>query len=343
MHSELRVGVIGTGRIGRVHAENLQRRIQGSRVVAVADVRKGTAEECAAALSIERAHGDPQAVLDDSAVDAVVICSSTDTHAPLIEAAAQAGKHIFCEKPIALDLAAIDRALETVSRAGVKLQVGFNRRFDPGFARAREVVAEGTLGKVHLLRISSRDPEPPPLEYLKVSGGIFLDMTIHDFDMARFLVGDEVEEVFAVGAALVDPAVGELGDVDTTCVTLRFAGGTLGVIDNSRRATYGYDQRAEVFGERGMVQVGNRKPHRTVISDRDGELNPANLAFFVERYAEAFVRELQAFVDAVREERDVPVTGQDGRVPVVMGYAAKRSLELGRPVTLTEIEAGLSR
>lgn len=340
---EIAVGVIGAGRIGRLHARNLAQHIHGARFAGIADVDIRAAVMCVTEMGVEGACEDPARLFEDPSVDAIVICSSTDTHAPLIEAAAQAGKHIFCEKPIALDLDAIDQALEAVSQSGVKLQVGFNRRFDPGFARAREVVAEGTLGKVHLLRISSRDPEPPPLEYLEVSGGIFLDMTIHDFDMARFLVGDEVEEVFAVGAALVDPAIGEIGDVDTACVTLRFAGGTLGVIDNSRRATYGYDQRAEVFGERGMVQVGNRKPHRTVISDREGERNPANLAFFVERYAEAFVRELQAFVDAVREERDVPVTGQDGRVPVVMGYAAKRSLELGRPVTLTEIEAGLSR
>ncbi len=340
--NRLRVGVLGAGRIGRLHTANMEQKLAGVEVVAVADVLKDAADECAAKFGIGRAYGDPADALGDREIDAVLICSSTDTHATLIEAAAHAGKHIFCEKPIALDLGAIDRALTAVERAGVKLQVGFNRRFDPGFARARELVADGSLGSVHLLKITSRDPGPPPLDYLKVSGGMFLDMTIHDFDMARFLVGEEVEEVFAAGSSLVDPAIGELGDIDTACVTLRFAGGALGVIDNSRRAAYGYDQRAEVFGEKGMVQVGNPKAHAALLSDERGKHGPANFHFFTERYAEAFVRELQAFVDAVREDKEVAVSGNDGRVPVVMGYAARRSLELGRPVTLAEVETGFA-
>jgi len=342
MVNKLRVGVLGAGRIGRLHTQNMVQKLLGVEVLAVADVAKDAAEECAAKFGIRRVYDDPADVLSDREIDAVLICSSTDTHATLIEAAARAGKHIFCEKPIALDVGAIDRALTAVELAGVKLQVGFNRRFDPGFTRARELVVDGSLGSVHLLKITSRDPGPPPLDYLKVSGGMFLDMTIHDFDMARFLVGEEVEEVFAVGSSLVDPAIGELGDIDTACVTLRFVSGALGVIDNSRRTAYGYDQRAEVFGEKGMVQVGNPKAYATLLSDKHGEQGPANLHFFTERYAEAFVHELQAFVDAVREDKEVAVSGHDGRVPVVMGYAARRSLELGRPVTLAEVETGFA-
>ena len=232
----IKVGIIGAGRIGRLHAGNLVRRIPGAKVVAVADVVQEAAEQCAKELGIPKAYGDPGPIFADPSVDAVLICSSTDTHAQFIEQAAAAGKHIFCEKPIALDLDRIDRALAAVAQAGVVLQVGFNRRFDPNFSAARQAVAEGKVGKPHLLRITSRDPAPPPLEYIKVSGGIFLDMTIHDFDMARFLMGEEVVEVYATGAVLVDPKIGEAGDVDTAVVTMRFASGALGVIDNSRIA-----------------------------------------------------------------------------------------------------------
>lgn len=337
----IRVGIIGAGRIGRLHAENLVRRIPGAEAVAVADVVEEAARGLAEGLGIPNAFGEPSPILGDPSIDAVLICSSTDTHARFIEQAAQAGKHIFCEKPIALDLEEIDRALAAVERAGVILQVGFNRRFDPSFAEARRLVQSGAIGKPHVLRITSRDPAPPPIDYIKVSGGIFLDMTIHDFDMARFLMGEEVVEVFASGTVLVDPKIGEVGDVDTAVVTLRFSSGALGVIDNSRRATYGYDQRVEVFGERGMVRVENPKPHQAVLSSEDGDYSPPLLHFFVERYAESYVRELTDFLSCVREGKQPPVTGRDGKIPVVMGYAAKRSLEEGRPVKLSEIDPSL--
>ena len=210
------------------------------------------------------------AILDRKEIQAVIICSSTDTHAQFISEAAEAGKHIFCEKPIALDLAKIDQALTSVERSGVKLQIGFNRRFDPNFKHVQEQVAAGQVGMPHLLHIISRDPAPPPLAYLKTSGGLFLDMTIHDFDMARYLLGGEVEEVYAAGAVLVDPAIGHADDIDTALITLRFANGALGSIDNSRQAVYGYDQRVEVFGSAGSIVVTNDRPHRAELSDASG-------------------------------------------------------------------------
>jgi myo-inositol 2-dehydrogenase/D-chiro-inositol 1-dehydrogenase len=333
----VRIGILGAGRIGTVHAENLVRRVPGAQVVAIADVRPEAAERCARELGITKAYADPAPILGDPTVDAVFICTSTDTHAPLIEAAARAGKHIFCEKPIALELPAIARALDVVRQAGVKLQVGFNRRFDPNFARVREAIAEGTIGRLHLLHIASRDPEPPPPEYVKVSGGIFLDMTIHDFDMARFLMGEEAVEIYAAGSVLVDKRIGELGDVDTAVVTLRFASGAIGVIENSRRAVYGYDQRVEVFGEKGMLQANNPHLDTVVWADGNGDHRARISHFFMDRYAESFVRETRAFVTSIREDTSPPVTGEDGRIPVVMAHAAKRSLAEGRPVPLAEI------
>jgi myo-inositol 2-dehydrogenase/D-chiro-inositol 1-dehydrogenase len=340
--NKVRVGIIGAGRIGRLHAENLVRRVPGVEVVAIADVRREAAERCAQALCIPKAYDDPEPIFADPKIQAVLICSSTDTHAEFIERAARAGKHIFCEKPIALDLEAINRALAATERAGVVLQVGFNRRFDPNFAEARRLVTEGRIGRPHLLRITSRDPEPPPIDYVKVSGGIFLDMTIHDFDMARFLMGEEVVEVYATGSVLVDKQIGEAGDVDTAVVTLRFESGALGVIDNSRRAVYGYDQRVEVFGERGMIRVENPKPHTALLSSIDGDHAPPLLHFFVERYVESYVRELSAFILAIQEGKVPLVTGLDGKIAVVMGYAAKRSLAEGRPVRLSEIDPSLA-
>ncbi len=342
MAQKLNIGLLGAGRIGRVHAQNLAYHLPQARLIGVADVLYRAAEEVAGEYGLA-AYDDPRRILEDPTIEAVVICTSTDTHAALIEAAAQAGKHIFCEKPIALDLAAIDRALAAVKAAGVKLQIGFNRRFDPSFQRVRQAVAGGEIGQPHLLRITSRDPQPPPIGYIKVSGGIFLDMTIHDFDMARFLMGAEVEEVYATGAVLVDPAIGEAGDVDTALITLRFASGALGTIDNSRRAVYGYDQRVEVFGSRGMIAVANETPHRATLSDATGVHGPLPEFFFIERYAAAYIAEMRAFLESILEDKTPPVTGEDGRIPVVMGYAAWKSLRERRPVALSEIAPNITR
>ncbi len=333
----INIGVIGAGRIGRVHAEHLATRIPTARLAAVADIKATAAAELAARWGVP-AYTDPRYLLDDPDITAVAICSSTDTHAHFIMAAAQAGKHIFCEKPIDLDLARIDQALQAVAAAGVKLMVGFNRRFDPGFRKARTLVADGTIGTVHVLRITSRDPAPPPLAYVRVSGGLFLDMTIHDFDMARYL-GGEVEEVFAAGSVLVDPAIGAAGDIDTAIVLLRFQGGALGAIDNSRRAVYGYDQRVEVFGSDGMVVVGNRTPDSLVLSDAHGVHSALPLYFFMERYTESFLAEMMAFVECLQEDKPPPVSGYDGRQAVVIALAAQRSLRERRPVRVAEVIA----
>ena len=332
------VGLIGAGRIGRVHAEHLSGRLPGARLAAVADVSAAAAGEVAARFGVSQVFDDHLALLAEPGIDAVVVCSSTDSHAGVIEAAAAAGKHVFCEKPIALSLPAIDRALAAVERAGVRLQVGFNRRFDANYRRVREAVARGEIGRPWLLRITSRDPAPPPLAYLAASGGLFLDMTIHDFDMARFLLGAEVEEVHAVAGVLVDSAIEEVGDVDTAVVVLRFAGGAIGTIENSRRAVYGYDQRVEVLGSDGAIETGNNFAHSAVVSTRDGVRRDPPLHFFLERYADSYLAELAAFVAAVRDGTPVPVTGHDGRVPVVMALAAARSHAEGRPVRLSEVE-----
>jgi myo-inositol 2-dehydrogenase/D-chiro-inositol 1-dehydrogenase len=335
------IGVIGAGRIGRVHAEHLATRIPAARLAAVADINPTAAAELAARYGVP-AYTDPRYLFDDSDITAVAICSNTDTHARLIIEAAQAGKHIFCEKPIDLDLARIDQALQAVAAAGVKLMVGFNRRFDPSFRKAHELVAKGAIGTVHMLRITSRDPAPPPLAYVRVSGGLFLDMTIHDFDMARYL-GGEVEEVFAAGSVLVDPAIGTAGDIDTAIVLLRLRGGALGAIDNSRRAVYGYDQRVEVFGSEGMVAVGNRTPDSHVLSDARGVHSALPLYFFMERYTESFLAEMEAFVECLREDKPPPVSGQDGRQAVVIALAAQQSLREQRPVRVAAITAGSPR
>jgi myo-inositol 2-dehydrogenase / D-chiro-inositol 1-dehydrogenase len=323
----VRIGVIGVGRIGRLHAELLDHQVAAATVAGVYD-----ANPDAALAAPASAFDSVDELLAE--VDAVAICSSTDTHADLIVAAARAGKAIFCEKPISLDLAEVDRALAAVEAAGVPFQIGFNRRFDPAHAAVREAVARGDVGEPQLVRISSRDPEPPPMDYVRGSGGIFLDMTIHDFDMARFVTGSEVVEVFARGAVRVDPAFGDAGDVDTALVTLVHENGCLTAIDNSRRAVYGYDQRVEVFGSRGMAASENPYAHSTVVRTVDGTRTSPLPHFFLERYIPSYLREWEAFVGAVGAGETPPVTGADARAPLVIGLAAWQSLREGRPVEL---------
>ncbi len=334
----IRVGVIGAGRIGKIHAENLATRVPGVVVAAIADVNLKAAQELAEKLHVENAYSDYKKIIDDRSITAVAICSSTDTHADLIIEAANAGKHIFCEKPVDHSLAKIDKAIEAVKKAGVQCQIGFNRRFDPNFKKLRDLVRDGKIGDLHLLRITSRDPAPPPAEYVKVSGGMFLDMTIHDFDMARYLSGSEVEEVYAAGGVMVDPAIGAAGDIDTAIITLKFANGAIGTIDNSRKAVYGYDQRAEVFGSGGMAATANNTPNTSVYSNADGVTSEKPLYFFLERYMESFVAEMRDFISAVRDGTSTPVNVLDGRKPVVIAMAAKKSLLENRPIKLSEIE-----
>ncbi len=337
MHS-LKLGLIGAGRIGRLHAEHLTLRIPSAELVMVADPYEKAARECAERYAIPAYHQDYRAVLDRPDIDAVAVCSSTDTHARIAIEAAQAGKHIFCEKPIALDLASIDQVLDTVQHAGVKLQIGFNRRFDANHRRIHQAVEQGEIGRPCMLHVVSRDPEPPSLAYLQTSGGIFLDMTIHDFDMARFLVGSEVEEVFAQARTLNYPEIATVGDVDTALIMLQFANGAIGTISNSRQAAYGYDQRVELLGSAGAISTENNYPNTAIISNARGIHRDLPLHFFLERYTESFVAEMMAFVDAVLHDTPVPVTGYDGRVPVLMALAASKSLAEHRPVRLSEVD-----
>jgi myo-inositol 2-dehydrogenase/D-chiro-inositol 1-dehydrogenase len=323
----LRIGVLGVGRIGRMHADLLSRQVPGATVAGVYDANPDAARAAEAPAF--------DAVEDLLAeVDAVAICSTTETHADLVVAAARAGKAIFCEKPISLELAEVDRALAAVDDAGVPFQIGFNRRFDPAHAAVRDAVVRGDVGEPQLVRISSRDPEPPSMEYVRGSGGIFLDMTIHDFDMARFVTGSEVVEVFARGAVRIDPAFAEADDVDTALVTLVHENGCLTAIDNSRQAVYGYDQRVEVFGSRGMAASGNPYAHSALVRTAEGTRKSPLPHFFLERYVPSYLREWDAFVEAVRTGAPTAVNGADARAPLVIGLAAWQSLREGRPVEL---------
>ena len=331
------VGVIGTGRIGKLHIQHLSQNIPDAELIAICSLDTETAQTLTEQFNIPHITSDYPTLLSNSQIDAVIVASSTDTHVEICQAAAEAGKHIFCEKPIALDLKQIDETLTIVEKAEVKFQVGFNRRFDTNFMRVREAVTSGEIGEPHILRITSRDPASPPIEYVKLSGGIFLDMTIHDFDMARYLIDDEVVEVYAVGDVRVDPKIGEAGDIDTAVITLRFQNGVLATIDNSREAIYGYDQRVEVFGSKGMVVAGNPLTNTVTFSGSEGSSAASPLYFFVERYKEAYLSELHAFIRCIKENTQPPVTGIDGRAPIVMGYAALKSLRENRPVQLSEI------
>jgi myo-inositol 2-dehydrogenase / D-chiro-inositol 1-dehydrogenase len=336
MPRKVNLAVIGTGRMGSVHVRNIARLIPEANLVAVCDIRPEVAQAVADECGIRRVVKDYRELLQDRGVEAVHIATSTDTHASIIKDSAEAGKHIFCEKPLALDLRSIDRALEAVAKAGVKLQVGFNRRFDKSFQRVRQIVASGEIGRPCILRITNRDPELPAMEFMRVSGGMFLDMTIHDFDMARFQVG-EVEEVYATGSVLIEPELNDFGDVDTCVVTLKFADGSVGAIDNSRQAVYGYDQRLEVFCANGTAMAENESETTLLKGNRDGFQSARLPHFFIQRYAPCYVDEVRRFVECVRDDQPTPITGADGRAAVVLGHAAWKSLRERRPVRTSEI------
>jgi len=328
-------GIIGAGRIGKLHADNLLSRVDGARLKAITDPFLD--EDWVASRNIPLTGKDHRILLDDPEIDAILIGSPSAEHAPQMIECAEARKHIFCEKPIALDPEIIKNALAEVDKSGVKLQVGFNRRFDPNFSAVQHQVASGALGDPHIIRITSRDPAPPPAEYVAGSGGMFLDMTIHDFDMARFLSGSEVNEIHAYGAVLVDPEIGKAGDIDTAVISLKFANGALGIIENSRKAVYGYDQRVEVFGAKGTAMADNNTPTSMIVLNESGTIRDKPLYFFLERYKTAFVAEMQAFVDAIREDKPTLVSGKDGLVPVLIAMAAKESLKTGKPVQVVSV------
>lgn len=334
----LKLGIIGAGRIGQVHATSITNNVKNATVHMIADPFMNEDKiRWINELGIENITTDYKEILENQDIDAVLICSSTDTHSSISIEAARANKHIFCEKPIDHDLGKIQMVLDEVERSGVKYQVGFNRRFDNNFKAIKDAVTEGKIGTPHIIKVTSRDPEAPGIDYVKVSGGMFLDMTIHDFDMVRYLSRSEVEEVYAVGGVLVNPEIGEAGDIDTAIITLKLKNGALGVIDNSREAAYGYDQRAEVFGSLGSVAISNDSGSKAVISTKDGIVSEKPLYFFLERYMQSFGEEVNQFVEAIVNDKDVPVNANDGLQPVLIGLAAKKSLEEKRPVKISEI------
>ncbi len=332
------IGLIGAGRIGRLHAELLARRVPGAAVGIVYDVHTPFALDVGRELGVPVAASVEEVLGSD--VDAVAICSSADTHVDLMVAAAQAGKAVFCEKPVSLDLQELERGLDAIEAHGVPFQVGFNRRFDPAHASVAAAVAAGRIGEPHLVRISSRDPEPPALEYVRTSGGLFLDMMIHDFDMARFVTGSEVVEVFARGGVRVAPAFAQAGDIDTALVTLVHASGCLTAIDNCRATAYGFDQRVEAFGSDGMAASENPPAHTGVLTTAQGISRPPLPHFFLERYLPSYEREWEGFVAALRAGTAPPVGVQDARAPLVIGLAALQSLHEGRAVRLQDVAAG---
>lgn len=332
----LNVGIIGAGRIGKIHVDNLKG-FQQVHVKSVSDVVIEHLESWAVEKQIEVLTTNYYDILNDPEIDAVFICSPTNTHATLIKEAAEAGKHIFCEKPVSFSVKETEEALEAVKKAGVKLQVGFNRRFDSNFRKIRQLVQEGQIGNPHILRITSRDPEPPSVDYIRSSGGLFMDMTIHDFDMARYIMDSEVVEVYAHGAVLVDPVIGEAGDIDTAVITLKFANGALGVIENSRRAAYGYDQRLEIFGDKGAAHADNIRANTVEVSTEENVTKEKPLYFFLERYTQAYIDEVKEFAAAILENQPVICSGFDGMQAERIAKAARESLESGVPVKLDQV------
>ena len=335
---KVRIGLLGAGRIGKLHGENLAHSVPAAELYAVADPFMNDAtREWAASMGIEQCYDDPEQIFADPSIEAVFICSSTNTHAEFIIRAAKAGKHIFCEKPIDTKLDKIREALAAVEKAGVKLQVGFVRRFDHNHKAVRDTVASGVLGAPNIVKVTSRDPDHQSMDYIKVSGGIFMDMTIHDFDMVRYLAGSVGTAVISYGAALSGAGYDAYNDVDTAIVMMKFANGALGVIDNSRAAHYGYDQRTEVHCDKGCVQVSNDFDNTAMISSAEGVSLAKPTWFFLERYNNAFIGEAKAFTDAILNDTETPVNGNDGLQPVMIALAADRSLKEGRPVKLSEV------
>lgn len=330
------VGVIGAGRIGQLHINNLTL-VPSIKVKSVADKYIDSLYDWARRRNIATITTEPLDIIEDPEIDAILICSPTTTHMELIKAAARAKKHIFCEKPITFSSQSTQEALAVVKEHGVKLQVGFNRRFDTNFRTVRKQVANGVIGAAHTLHITSRDPQPPPIEYVKTSGGLFMDMMIHDFDMARYVMQSEVVEVHAKGAVLIDEKIGEVGDVDTAIVLLTFANGSIGTIENSRKAVYGYDQRLEVFGEKGALVIENNRPSNVTYFSEEGVRTDKPYHFFLERYTQAYIDEMKEFAAAITNDTEIVCTGHDGLQAERIAEAAKISMQTGQPVSISSL------
>ena len=330
----IRFGILGASRIGKVHAKAVAS-VPAASLVAIAEPNTEAASAAKARFGCDIRTIDQIAAADD--IDAVIICTPTDTHADLIEKFCNAGKAVFCEKPIDLDIDRVLRCLQTVDRTNGRLMVGFQRRFDPDFSALKSTIEQGRIGEIEMVMLTSRDPGPPPYDYIERSGGIFRDMTIHDFDVARWILGEEVETVQAVASVLVDPKIGSLGDFDSANVLMTSVSGRHCVISNSRRATYGYDQRIEVHGSKGMVSAENTREARIEIADQTGAARPPLLDFFMTRYTAAYAAEIEAFVEALQSGGNMPTTGEDGLKALVLAEAALRSVQEGRRITVSEI------
>ncbi|HSB66864.1 MAG TPA: inositol 2-dehydrogenase [Anaerolineales bacterium] len=338
MKKPINIAVIGTGRIGSVHTRNLVRSIHEANVVAVCDIRLDVAQTVADELGIDRVVKDYHELLDDKTIEAVLIATNTDTHAFIVKDCARASKQIFCEKPLALNLADTDDVIQTVERTGIKLQVGFNRRFDKSFRKVKEIVSSGQIGRPCILHIVNRDPEPPTYEYSATCGGMFLDMSIHDFDMVRFQIG-EVEQIYAIGNVLMAPYLKELGDVDIDIISLKFENGTIGSIDNSRQCAYGYDQRLEVFCANGTAMAGNEYENTARMGDGVGFHSARVPYMFIQRYADGYIAEVRQFLQCVQDDKPVSPTAYDSRMAVLLGSAAWESFRQNRPVKMKDFKA----
>lgn len=333
--NKLKFAIAGLGRIGKIHLENLLQ-MNNVKIVAAMDPMQES-REYALSKGILNVTATYEAMLSITDIDVVVICSPTDTHADYVEIAAKMGKHVFCEKPLDLSLERVVQVLNIVEDTGIKLMIGFNRRFDKEFKKVKALVSEGAIGEHHLVKITSRDPGAPPVSYIEKSGGLFLDMTIHDFDIARFIVGKEINEVYAKGAVLVDSRIGDAGDIDTAVIILTYEDGTMAVIDNSREAAYGYDQRLEVFGSKGMVRAENNLQDTHQLFTSQGSQRSLPLHFFLERYAEAYKTEMSDYIRSLENDEPVPTNGNDGLQSLKIGLAAIKSIQENRPVKLSEI------
>lgn len=339
---QVNIALLGMGRIGKIHFKNIGQHFPQAKIVAVADPHLDK-------IDFGKQHpdvffsNDPSEVIALSNVDAVLICTPTSSHAALIEQAIKNRKHIFCEKPMDLSLEKTISLSEMAKDAGIKLMLGFNRRFDPDFMQAKKMVSEGRIGDIQIVKITSRDPGLPPIDYIKNSGGLFMDMAIHDFDMARYIMNKEVVEVYAKGMVIVDEAVAKAGDIDTALTTLIFDDGTYAVIDNSRKAVYGYDQRLEIFGNGGMIQVENNLHHRNIVSTEKGIQHSLPLDFFMDRYTKSYLKEMELFIDALVNDKPMPVGGKDALQATLIAYAAKISMKENRTVKLSEVKNSIKQ
>ena len=333
---KLKIAVAGLGRIGKIHLNNLLQ-LTNVEVIGVMDPAS-EAIEYAKLKGVENTYKKFNELVTIDQLDAIVICTPTNTHANYIETSAKLGIQIFCEKPLDLNIQRVKDVLKVVDKSKVKLMIGFNRRFDNEFRKVKTSINNGEIGNPHIVKITSRDPSPPPVEYIKNSGGLFLDMTIHDFDMARFIVDKEIDEIYVKGEALIDQEIQKAGDIDTAVVLMKYVDSTIAVIDNSRKSAYGYDQRIEVFGSKGMIQANNVKVDNSKLYNQNGIISSLPMDFFLERYMEAYKIEIQDFVDSVINNRGVSVTGIDGLKSLQIGLAAKKSLLENRPVKIIEIK-----